>query len=136
MGYLCMAVTECGYKEIDRQLKEQFIHGLNDKVMLDKNIRELTSKTSSQLMTSKDILAWAKGVKAQRAQASILNDITETKTFDKVEKEPASKKYPGKRSKHCNTPEPAMQVLWEKSCIQTIPSIWDNVCHMQQDGTL
>ena len=34
------AAVECNYKEIDCQLKEQFIHGLNDKTMLDKVIRE------------------------------------------------------------------------------------------------
>ena len=39
MGWLCMAAAECGYKEIHRQLKEQFIHGLNDKRMLDEIIR-------------------------------------------------------------------------------------------------
>ena len=88
---------ECGYKEVDRQLKEQFINGLNDKVMLDEIIRELTSKTSSEQMTSKNVLALAKRVKAQRVQVSILNDITETKTFDKVKKEPEPKKYLGKR---------------------------------------
>ena len=31
MGWLWMAAAECGYKEVDRQLKEQFIHGMNDK---------------------------------------------------------------------------------------------------------
>ena len=33
MGWLWMVAAECGYKEVDRQLKEQFIHGLNDKIM-------------------------------------------------------------------------------------------------------
>ena len=88
MGHLCLAAAECGYKEMDKHLKEQFIHGLNDKVMLNESIRELTSKTSSQQMTSQDVLAWAKRDKAQMVQASILNDITETKTFDKITKEP------------------------------------------------
>ena len=36
MGWLHMAAAECRYKEIARQLEEQFIHGLNDKSMLDK----------------------------------------------------------------------------------------------------
>ena len=40
MGHLCMAAAECGYKEEDHQLKEQFIHRLNDGVMLDEIIRE------------------------------------------------------------------------------------------------
>ena len=34
MGRLRLAAVECNYTEIDRQLKEQFIHGLNDNDML------------------------------------------------------------------------------------------------------
>ena len=45
MGRLCVAVAECNYREPDRQLKEQFVHGLNDRFMLDEIIRELTTKT-------------------------------------------------------------------------------------------
>ena len=33
MGTLRIAATECDYKKIDMQLKEQFIHGLNDSDM-------------------------------------------------------------------------------------------------------
>ena len=44
MGRLHVAVAECNYREIDQQLKEQFIHGLNNRVMLDEVIRELTTK--------------------------------------------------------------------------------------------
>ena len=82
-----MAAAECGYKEVDRQLKEQFIHGLNDNIMLDEIIRELTSRTGNVQMTSEDVLVWAKRVEAQGAQASVLNDITETRAFNKVKKE-------------------------------------------------
>ena len=60
MGQLQIEAAECGYKEVDRQLKEQFIHGLNDKIMLDEIIRELMSRTGNVQMTSKDVLAWAK----------------------------------------------------------------------------
>ena len=42
MGRLHRAAAEYGYKEIDGQLKEQFIHSLNDKGMLGKIIKELT----------------------------------------------------------------------------------------------
>ena len=42
MGRLRMAVIKCNYKERDRQLKEQFIHDLNDEEMLAEIIRELT----------------------------------------------------------------------------------------------
>ena len=58
MGRLGIAVAECNYKEIDRQLKEQFIHGLNDKAMLDEVVRELTAKNSSKQMNCEDVLLW------------------------------------------------------------------------------
>ena len=59
MGRLCMAAAECNYRELDRQLKEQFIHGLNDKCMLDEIIRELTAKNNDEQVTSNDMLVWA-----------------------------------------------------------------------------
>ena len=42
MGRLHVAAVECNYQEIDRQLKGQFSHGLNDKHVLEKIIKELT----------------------------------------------------------------------------------------------
>ena len=33
--------SKCNYQEVDRQLKEQFIHGLNDNSMLEEIIKEL-----------------------------------------------------------------------------------------------
>ena len=60
MGKLRIAVAECNYKEIDRQLKQQFIHGLNDKAMLDEVVRELTAKNSTEQMNSEDVLLWAR----------------------------------------------------------------------------
>ena len=84
MGRLCVAVVECNCREVDQQLKEQFIHGLNDKIMLDEVIRELTAKCNKEQTTSEDVLAWAKRVEVQWAQAAILNDITESHKFDKI----------------------------------------------------
>ena len=79
-----MAAAECNYKEIDCQLKEQFIHALNNKTMLDEVIRELTTKNINQQTTSEDVLIWAKSVEVQRVQVAILSDITESQKFDKV----------------------------------------------------
>ena len=79
-----METVECGYKEIDRQLKEQLIYGLNNKGMLGKIIKELTIKSNDKETTSEGVLIWAKRVETQRAQATILNDITETCQFHKV----------------------------------------------------
>ena len=43
MGRLWVASVECNYQEVDRQLKEQFIHGLNDKSILEEIIKEMTT---------------------------------------------------------------------------------------------
>ena len=83
MGRLRIAAAECNYKEIDRQLKEQFIHGLNDKAMLDEVVRELMAKNSSKQMNSEDVLLWARQIEAQRAQAAIVSNITKAQKFDK-----------------------------------------------------
>ena len=85
MGRLhVVAATECNYREPDRQLKEQFIHGLNDRFMLDEIIRELTTKNNDEQVTSECVLTWAKRIEVQRAQATVLNDTTELCQFDKI----------------------------------------------------
>ena len=80
-----MVAVECNYRELDRQLKEQFIHGLNDRCMLEEIIKELTAANTDDQITSEGVLAWAKRVEAQRAQAAVLNTITELRQFDKVQ---------------------------------------------------
>ena len=42
MGRLRIAAAECNHKEIDWQLKEQFIHGLNDSAVITEIVHELT----------------------------------------------------------------------------------------------
>ena len=42
MGRLQLLAIECNYKKLDRQLKEQFIYGLNDIEMLGAVSKELT----------------------------------------------------------------------------------------------
>ena len=84
MSRLRIALAECNYKEIDRKLKEQFIHGLNNKAMLDEVVRELMAKNSSEHTNSEDVLLWARRIKAQRAQAAILSNITEATSLTKL----------------------------------------------------
>ena len=45
-------ILECNYTEIDRQLKEQSIHGLNDSGMLAEIFRELTKTEENAHVTS------------------------------------------------------------------------------------
>ena len=48
MGRLHVVAVECNYREVDRQLKEQFIHGLNDRCMLEEIIKELNATLDTQ----------------------------------------------------------------------------------------
>ena len=84
MGRLHVAVVECNYREVDRQLKEQFIHRLNNKCMLKEVIKELTTSKDDDQITSEGVLAWAKRVEVQRTQVAVLNTIMESRQFDKV----------------------------------------------------
>ena len=84
MGRLRITAAECSYQELDRQLKEQFIHGLNDKDMLGEIIKELMASRSNNHITSGNVLTWVKRVEAQRTQADAMNNITEQKEFDKI----------------------------------------------------
>ena len=84
MGRLWLSVIECNYKEIHKHLKEQFIHGLNDTEMLGEIVKELTKVHENEEITSEKVLSWAKRIKAQRAQSTIMNSLTESKEFDKL----------------------------------------------------
>ena len=84
MGRLWLPVIECNYKEIDMQLKKQFIHGSNDTEMLGEIIKELTKACENEEITSENVLSWPKRVKTQRAQYAIINSLTEVREFDKL----------------------------------------------------
>ena len=51
MGTLRIVAAECNYKEIGRQLQEQFIHGLNYSDMIIETIKELTKMEENENMT-------------------------------------------------------------------------------------
>ena len=57
MGRLRVEAVECNYQEVNRQLKEQFICGLNDVCMLEEIIKELTTTNNDDHITSGGILA-------------------------------------------------------------------------------
>ena len=106
MGRLHVLAVECNYREVDRQLKEQFIHGLNDRCMLEEIIKELTAANEDEQITSEGMLPWAKRVEAQRAQAAVLSTITEFRQFNKVKiikkaKEDNTRCPPGPTAQQC-----------------------------------
>ena len=49
--------------------------------MLDEIIRELTNKINDEQEAREGVLIWAKRIEAQRAQATVLNNITEIKAI-------------------------------------------------------
>ena len=108
MGRLHMAVIECNYQEVDRQLKEQFIHGLNDKHMIEEIIKRLTVTNGDDHITSGGALAWAKRVEAQRLKAAVLNTLTESMQFDKIKI--------SKRAKEDTARAPHGQMLQQQAC--------------------
>ena len=52
-------MAECNYKKEDRQLKEWFIHGLNDNDMLIEIICELTAMNDMIIVIIEQVLTWA-----------------------------------------------------------------------------
>ena len=118
MGRFQVVAGECNHKEIEHQLEEQFIHGLNNKNMLDKVIRELTTKSINDQMTNEDVLVWAKRVEAQRMQAVILNDITDSQRFDRVE---VAKQQTVYRVMH-------------RACTEAVSSMWEDVHQVWKIG--
>ena len=81
MGRLRLAAVEYNYKEIDRQLKELFIHRINGTDMVAEIIRELIKAEKSAAVTSEQVLVWAKTVEVQRAQSTIITSLSETKSL-------------------------------------------------------
>ena len=72
--------------------------------MLEEIIKELTVTKNDDHMMSGDVLAWAKRVEAQRAQAVVLNMLMDSRQFDKIK---LSKKVKENRTRtlvHQSTP--------------------------------
>ena len=123
IGRLWVEAVECNYQEVDRQLKEQFIHVLNDKSMLEEIKKELTTARNDEHITSGGVIAWAKRVEAQRTQVAVLSTITESRQFDKI----SFQKSKGKQNKNTDAAEQhimaAMQILWQDTPAMAMPSI-------------
>ena len=84
MGKLRIAVAGCSYKEIDRQLQEQQIHGLNDSEMVTQIVCSLTVIKDTCFVTSEQVLGRIGQVEAQRSQTVILCSLRETRDFEVI----------------------------------------------------
>ena len=81
MGRLRLAAVQCNYKEVDRQLKEQFIQRLNDNDMLGEIIRKLTKAEECTAVTTKHVLVWTKRVDGQRAKFTIITILSKQRSL-------------------------------------------------------
>ena len=105
MGKIRAAAIECNYKETYRELKEQFIHGLNDSDLLTEIIRELIKTGENRSVTSVQVWAWAKRIETQRTQAAVINSLSEVKEFDWIQTVGDDQKQNGiKPHTHIKTP--------------------------------
>ena len=84
-GKIRLAAIECSYKEIDRQLKEKFMHRLNYSDMLAEIIRELTQTDGNTHVSSEQALAQGKIIEAHRGQSLVINSLSGVKGFDKIQ---------------------------------------------------
>ena len=138
MDRLWLSAIECNYKELNRQLKEQFIHSLNDTDMLGEIIRELTKIHENTEMTNENMLCWAKRVEAQRVQSAIMTNLTEAKEFDKIKLTKNTYKDSPRRSS-AQTSMPAKQTC--KYCgsshpLRQCPACREEMHRMQQNWLL
>ena len=104
--------------------------------MLDEVIRELTAKSNDEQMTSEGVLAWAKRVEVQRAEAAILNNITESCQSDRIKMAQKPKSNQDRPDNKHNISQMNMQILeWDPQTL-TVPSIWEDVHQIWEDRPL
>ena len=71
MGRLWVAAVECNCQEVNRHLKKQFIHGLNELCMLEEVIKELTATKNDDHMTSRGVSMGQEGRGTEGPNSSV-----------------------------------------------------------------
>ena len=79
VGWLCIRAAEWNYKEHDRWVKEQIINDINDKEIMQRIIKELTTQRNSE-----HVLMWEQRVQAQRVQKKVLDEIKNGRVFNYI----------------------------------------------------
>ena len=92
MGRLWIVAITCNYKGTDRQLKEQFMHGLNDNVMMAEIIKELRETEENKDVTSNEVLQWARWVEAHRTQMAVHNNLKIDQEYHVIQSEKQKRK--------------------------------------------
>ena len=136
MGRLCVVPVECNYQEVNRQLKELFIHGLNNKHILEEITKELMATNNDDHIKSGGVLAWGKRVEVQRAQAVILDSLTEYKQFDKIEVSDEARDNKTRVPVNWDTQQQLCRYCGGSPPAEPVPSIWKDMCRVWKCGAL
>ena len=135
MGRLYMAVVACNYQEVDRQLKEQFIHGLYYKYMLEEIIKELTTAKwwpHNQWWHA----SLGKKSRSTEGPGSSFKHHYRVEAIWQCKDSEEAKRWQHKRSTRSEIAVTTMLILWQSTLAKAMSSIWKDVCGLWQDQTL
>ena len=112
MGRIRKAAMKYNYKEVYRQLIDQFIHRLSGSEMLTEEIRE----------PNEHMLTRAKRIEAQRLQTAVINSLSEIKIADAILHQDEAV---GNKTVHTceNAYKKKMQMLWSSQQTESVPGI-------------
>ena len=65
MGTLHIKAVECTYKEHGRQLKEQFINGIDVEEIMQEIIKELMTQSTTEGIDNEHVLMWLKELRCR-----------------------------------------------------------------------
>ena len=68
----------------DRWVKEQLIHGVNDNDILTDVMNKLTTMKHTSIVTSEQLVAWARQGEGWWPQTAVFDSLKETKGFDAI----------------------------------------------------
>ena len=86
MGHLRIKANYCSYKEKDKRLKQLLINSINDDDMMTEIIKELTQTQKMNEITSGQMLSWARKVKVQQAQKTLIETTKDNKELYTIKK--------------------------------------------------
>ena len=115
MDHLRIKANECNYKECVRQLKEQFINGINDEIMTAEIMKELTTIGKISDITSEQVLSKAKRVEARRDQKVMLSSIRTN--FDMV-------RHMRHYNENIRNLQNILYVFWHSTWAKKLASLW------------
>ena len=102
IGHLRMKANECGFKEKDRKLKEQFINDISDDDIMTEIIKELIATKKINEITGDKLLSCVRTAEAQRAWKTFIEATKDHKEFNAIKEHEQNNNTKDRREKHNN----------------------------------